>query len=366
MVAGPDYPASLTKNLLEMFADAEMQILALIAKRVAVGIDVPDWQMRQLNEQHRLRFELSRLIDALKTGSQAEISRAIDAAYSFGVARAGSELAAAGAAGAVDAIAFGGINLDAMTRLVDTAKAALGSSLLPIQSSAARIYADVVQQTGARMLTGVGTRRQAAALALKDWAKRGVTGFTDRAGRNWSLPTYAEMVARTSASQALQAGHIDRAVETGHDLLLVSDAPEECKLCRVWEGRIVSATGQTAPGSYQAKGTTYTVAGTVEQAKADGLFHPQCRHRTVVYLPGFTRRLRDTADLEGDKLRQSQRYRERMVRRYKREVAVLEPLGGPEWDAAKVKLRNYRAEFKDWREANGRKDLRYRTSLKAR
>lgn len=359
---GPDYPAQLTKALVELFADAEMQILTLIARRIAKGLDAVDWQVRQLAEAHRLRGELATLIRALQSGSADEIRIAIDAAYSYGVARAGSELRAAGTAAG---IAFGGIDLDAMTRLVDSAKAALGSALLPIQSSAQRIYADVVAQTAARMLTGVGTRRQAAALALQDWARRGVTGFVDQAGRNWSLPTYAEMTARTAASQALTAGHVDRLRETGHDLVMVSDAPEECALCRPWEGKVLSLSGSTPPGAHRRDGATFTVSGTLAQAVDGGLHHPNCRHREVLYLPGVTRRMTHTADPEGDRLRQQQRYRERMVRRYKRELAVAQEIDPAAGKAARARLAAYRKDFAAWREANGRKDLAYRESITA-
>lgn len=360
---GPDYPATLTKGLLELFADAETQMLRLIAKRLAKNLDVPGWQAGQVFEVHRLRRELSRLIDALRTGSEKEIARAIDAAYSFGVARAGSELAATGA---VDAIAFGGVNLDAVTRLADEAKRALGSTLLPIQSRAEAIYADVVQQTAGRMLAGVGTRRDAAKLALQDWARKGITGFTDKAGRAWSLPTYAEMVARTSASQALAAGHTDRLVETGHDLAIISDAPEECELCRPWEGRVVSLTGQTPPGAHTRNGHTFTVVGTLRQAIEAGYKHPNCRHTENLYLPGITRPYKRTADPEGDKLRQQQRYRERVIRRKKREVAVLEELDPAAAKVARRNLNDYRAGYRDWLDQYGRKRLNYREQLGAR
>lgn len=360
---GPDYPAQLTKRLMEMFADAEQQILTLIAARVAMGIDAVDWQVRQLNEAHRLRIEVAKLAAALKAGSEAEIARAIDAAYSFGVARAGSQLSAAGT---VDAIAFGGIDLDAMSRLADTAKKSLGSVLLPIQSQASRIYSDVVGQTASRMLAGVGTRRQVAAMALKDWAQRGVTGFVDKAGRNWSLQSYAEMTARTSAAQAMNAGHTDRLVETGHDLVMVSDAPEECYLCRPYEGKVFSLTGATPAGSYSKNEQSYTVQGMLQSAIDGGLHHPNCRHREVAFLPGFTRRMKDTADPEGDKLRQSQRYKERRVRQLKREAAVANEIDPVSGKAANVKLRAYQKDFKAWREINGRKNLAYRTSLTAR
>lgn len=362
MPVSPDDAATLAKGLLELYADAEMKLLELIGHAVADGIDGADWRERQLLAVQRLRRQTRQLVADLEAAGDQAARDAIMAAYNRGAAAAGVDLAGVNgyAAGA-----FGGVDTAATSALITAAQGQIKASGLLIQSQQSAIYRDVVQHVAGRMLTDGLTRRKASWEAMQTWADRGVTGFQDAAGRNWSMSAYAEMVARTSASQAIIQGHQDRLVDAGHDLVMISDAPEECELCRPWEGQVLSMTGATRAGTYTDEdGGRYTVAGTVSQARAAGLFHPNCRHRTVLFLPGITEPLKDTADPDGDRLRQQQRYKERRIRTLKRRANTAKTLDPDAARKANGQLRAAQAEFKQWREANGRKDLSYRTSIR--
>jgi hypothetical protein len=94
----------------------------------------------------------------------------------------------------------------------------------------------------------------------------GLDSLIDKAGRSWSLDRYTEMLIRTKTVEARNRGLINRVLENGYDLVQVSDHMGECDLCRPWEGRILSLTGQT-------KGYP-----TLAEAESQGLFHPNCRH----------------------------------------------------------------------------------------
>lgn len=111
------------------------------------------------------------------------------------------------------------------------------------------------------------SRIQAAQKALDDLASQGITGFTDRAGRNWDLTSYVEMATRTAVSNAwddMQAGAM---IRSGMDLVLVGTHSTEgsCPHCLPWLGRELSLTGATA--GYP----------TLNEAKATGFRHPNCR-----------------------------------------------------------------------------------------
>src|SRR5699024_2406909 len=63
-------------------------------------------------------------------------------------------------------------------------------------------YRDVIAQTTPGLLLGMDTGRQAQARAWRELRRRGVTGFTDKAGRRWNLATYVEMATRTASHRA--------------------------------------------------------------------------------------------------------------------------------------------------------------------
>lgn len=362
MPVSPDFAAGLAKSMADLFGDAEVALLQLIARRLARGIDEPSWADRQLLAVHDVLGGAQRLAQALSTRSESTLSEIIKTAFNRGAALAGTDLAAAGVH---RGIAFGGVNLRAVQALVDTQQRSLTPIGLKIQSQAGSVFQQVVQTVAGQMLTGTATRRTATVNALNLFTERGVTGFQDRAGRNWDMTGYAEMVARTAASQAIVQGHVDQLSAAGFDLVMVSDAPEECKLCRPFEGAILSLDPAARKGVMKRDGATFVLAGSLADATKNGLFHPNCRHRTVIFIPGVTKRLRDTADPEGDALRQKQRAYERRVRELKRKAAVaveLDPTS-PETARIKAQLKAKQAEFKTWRDANGRKNLAYRTQV---
>ena len=94
----------------------------------------------------------------------------------------------------------------------------------------------------------------------------GLSSLIDKGGKEWTLDRYTEMLIRTKTVEARNAGLSNRILENDGDLVEVSSHGSECELCGPWEGQILSLTGKT-PGY-----------PTVDEATADGLFHPNCRH----------------------------------------------------------------------------------------
>ncbi|WP_237350168.1 phage minor capsid protein, partial [Prescottella equi] len=73
-----------------------------------------------------------------------------------------------------------------------------------IPGNSERLYQDVVSRVQVRDVpTAGGTRLDAVQEALNHLTKRGITGFRDNRGRNWSLTSYLEMKSRTIVNQTL-------------------------------------------------------------------------------------------------------------------------------------------------------------------
>lgn len=379
MPVSPDYAANLAKEILAIYGEAEETLLIKIAARLARGIDQPGWADTKLLEIQALRAETEAVIEALQSGSADAVEKALKIGYNRGIALAGTDMVDSGAP---QAVAFTRVNERAVTALVDATTQQLDTTGLRIRRWSLDVFADVIQQSTSQVVVGVDSRREAARKAMMRFAKRGVTGFVDKAGRGWDLASYAEMSIRTSASQAMVQGHVDKLVENGYDLVMVSNAPEECKICRPWEGKVLSLTGNTkgkvSGANLRGSGTvTVTVDHTLKDAIAAGLFHPNCRHSTSLYQVGVTKPLVRTADLEGDKLRQRQRLLERNVRSSKQELAALrgfeQGYQGPRPNPFTADVKALRAKVSDQRdrlssfiEENDRKNLSYRTSLVSR
>jgi hypothetical protein len=194
-----------------------------------------------------------------------------------------------------------------------------------------------------QVLLGTLTRRQAAQAALNDFARKGVTGFVDQRGRGWNLTSYIEVAVRTATAHAAVAAHIDRLQAYGMDLVIVSNAPAECSMCRPFEGKVLSLSGTTI-GTIDGAGGVRVYASMAE-ATAAGLWHPNCRHSAALYQPGVTKPYGPTADPEGDAARQKLRYLERQVRSWKREQAVALDDAAARRSGAQV--RAYQSKIRD-------------------
>lgn len=110
-------------------------------------------------------------------------------------------------------------------------------------------------------------------------ARSGIS-IVDKAGRKWGAGRYAEMVARTKNVESANNGMMNQLIKNDFDLVQVTDHSGECPLCRPFERTILSITGNTT--SYKGEPIK-----SVEQARAEGLFHPNCKHRLVPFHPEF-------------------------------------------------------------------------------
>ena len=356
----PDDAATLAKGVQEMYAEAETLLLQRIANALAAGSDAPEWVEQKLMNIHFLQRQMDKILADLAKGVPGAVEKAVGFAYNRGIATAGAELTSVGLIhGAFNAVQPTG----AVTALVAETMRFIEPAQFQIRRAAIDIYQQVITQVTAQTALGAATRREASRLALTRFAKQGITGFRDTRGRRWNMASYAEMAVRSSTASAMLQGHTDRIQELGVDTVVVSDAPEECRICRPFEGKVLSLSGRDV-GKRLSDGRK--VHASLTEAKRAGLYHNNCRHSHSIYLPGITKPPKDTADPEGNALREKQRAYERRIRELKRETAIAESYGDAEARAAKGKLRAKQQEFTAWREANDRKNLSYRTNLKAR
>lgn len=215
-------------------------------------------------------------------------------------------------------------------------------------------YQQIISTPAALNATGVLTRRKATQDALNGFAARGIDGFTDKAGRTWHIDTYAEMATRTGAAHALRTAYEGELIARGEDLVLVTGNTYTCRLCAPWQDKVLSLTGMYPAGTHRlpsAVGDGYVtvhVAGTLEEARAAGLHHPNCTHSEGLYLPGATviepgtMGVRDAETYEAS---QKQRALEREIRKHKR--LLVAAITGEAESKARATIRGYQAQIRE-------------------
>ncbi|MFF3622340.1 phage minor capsid protein [Streptomyces sp. NPDC002467] len=330
MPVSPALAEDLAARVRELYDEAEGVLLEKLAAALESDIESLRWAELKLAAVGNLRTAVEEIAAALQDDTTGAVAEALAEAYGRGRQAAVAEL------GALDI----GRELAARHTLpnaaaVDRLAASYARDTRPLYQRITRAVLDafrsiVARVSGAQLLTGI-TRREASQRALDRFADRGITGFVDSAGRRWDMASYAEMAVRSVTARAAIEGHIDALGEIGATLVIVSDAPLECPLCRPWEGEILSLGGDSGPHTVRARheghadGRTVAVhvVGSLTEARAAGLFHPNCRHSLSAYLPGVSTRPPHHAT-PGTSYEDTQRQRaiERHIRAWKRRQAA--------------------------------------------
>jgi hypothetical protein len=367
----------LASEVARLYEDAETALLERIARALEADIESPRWAELKLAAVGNLRTAVETVTDALQQDTDGKVREALVKAYNRGRQAAVAEL------GALDI----GRELVARRTLpnapaVDRLAASMARDTRPLYQRVTRAVVDayrrVVARASGNILLGTLTRRQAAQRALDQFAGRGITGFVDRAGRNWDMASYAEMAVRSVTARAAVEGHIDAVAEVGIGLVIVSDAPLECPLCRPWEGEVLTLNGPSGPQALRVEHTeqpsglfapTRTVvvhtAGSLIEARAAGLFHPNCRHSLSAYFPGVTTRPQAPPHPRGATYEdtQQQRYLERQVRAWKRKAAAA--MDDAARRKANARVREYQARIRQLTADKGLKRKSAREQISA-
>ncbi len=364
-MTAPDPGASAA--VASLYADAESHLIALIASHLDRGIDAPDWALRQLQDIGRLSAAAQGLLTELSPIVAATIDAALGQEIATGVRLADAEISRAGFVTPAPAAPTATVvNTAAVAALANETVQVVTGTHHSILSSTMDAYRRIIADTTGQSLTGVQTRRQVLQTALNRFARDGLTGFTDRAGRRWRPDTYADMALRTSAFRAQTAGHQQRLRQRGFDLVVVSHHRNPSPQCQPFEGKILSLSGATPNGEQRVDGvrgrTTVRVKASLDEARAKGFQHPNCRHRYTLLVPGARVPQPEPYDPQGYKDEQRLRYLERKVREAKRvEAAALSPA---DQAAARARVRAIQAQIRHHVDRTGVARKRFREQVR--
>lgn len=316
MAVEKDISEALMNDVLMIYSDAEDKMLKAVAKRVARGITTDGWNEQKLQDTQLLKKEIESVISNTTKMSSARVSKGIIDSYKSGKMSVGGKKG-------THATILDDIDIPMnLKMLVLATNKLLDNASFQVLRNANDAYQEVMAHATTGLLSGVDTRIQASQKMLNEFARKGISSFVDKSGRNWSLSSYAEMSARTVGSHAALQGHIDRQLEVGEDLMKVSTIGTTCPICQRWQGVVLSISGNNP--KYHS----------VDSAKAAGLFHPNCKHTMGMYIPEldddseFGGKVEpDPLDMttrssERNKLIEKQRSNERQIRYWKQRKAV--------------------------------------------
>ncbi|QNA93253.1 MULTISPECIES: phage minor capsid protein [unclassified Microbacterium] len=364
-------------ELAERFTDAENVMLAEIARRARRIIMLEaDAQAADVVARMRISQELSierarayRDLQGLARQVVRDLREQDLAEWLIDIAAKEGEAAAAARlqlARRIPGRVFPGSSVQAVGALTLDLSSRLEALEQRILRFPQDVYQRVISETAPRVLLGAENYVLNQRQAVQRFLDRGITGFVDKSDRRWTIGAYAEMAGRTATARAWNDAGVWRMQQAGQNLVTVQGGYDACRACAPWIGKILSTDGSTGtivlPHATQDREVTITIHGTVEEARAAGWGHPNCRDRLTVYLPGLSV---PQADFEYNEAAEKERARhrelEREVRAAKRREATA--MDDIERRKAARDVTDAQAELREFARRTGRKRQSYREQL---
>ena len=256
------------RRLVKLFRQAEREIAARLAQLLSETDDKKKRSIRAIEQEQKA---VKKILKELLESSEKEAQLLVDHAFNGGLAVAKQELEAAGISEIV--VEMGGVN----SRALKVYSEQIYNRLAEVVQQASRTTTDIYQalKVDSAMAGAVGgydalgtVRRNMQKIS----AERGISAIIDKKGRSWTMATYCEMLTRTATAEIFHQAKTNEYLAHGEDLVLVTYHTPTCEKCSPWGGKVLSLTGETQ--GYP----------TMAEAKAAGLFHPNCRHTYSLYL----------------------------------------------------------------------------------
>lgn len=200
--------------------------------------------------------------------------------------------------------------------------------------SVRKVYQSIVQESVAKVITGLTTSDKAISETVMKWADKGFYGFTDSQGKHWKADTYARQVIKSTAWRVYREARTAPAEEMGIDTFYYHKKATAREMCAPLQHQIVTT------------GVARTEGGERILALADyGYGHPagcqgiNCTHEMTPYIPGvnykpdlpdYLKDLTPEEAIENANVQAKQRALERSIRKSKEFLHVAEKLGDSE------------------------------------
>lgn len=109
-----------------------------------------------------------------------------------------------------------------------------------LPKSVRKVYQGIIEETVAKVVTGLATPQKAISTTVIKWADKGFYGFTDKQGKQWRADTYARTVINSTSWRVYREARMAPAKELGIDTFYYSMKPAAREMCAPIQHQIVT------------------------------------------------------------------------------------------------------------------------------
>ena len=220
-------------------------------------------------------------------------------------------------------------------------------------------FLDILDKNATSAVIGAESRQRVVEQCIRQFNKKGIPAFVDKAGREWTPEAYVNMAVRNTVKNVADEVQNERFRDYGEDLIEIDSHKGARPKCAKDQGKIYSLSGKSGyTTDARGRRIKYYSWKDSSYGEPDGILGINCRHHKFVFIPGVNiQRYFPTEDMEeNDKLykqTQVQRALERSVRKQKRECMLFNKLGDQEaFEKAAIKLKGKEADLKSYVDKN--------------
>lgn len=355
-----------------VYIDLEARLMQNIARHLRdweQPIDTDRWLMQKLAEIGKLNKENIKIIAQMSGLSQTAAERMLNAMAEEAIQNTESGFQYLARQRLIGEVVDAGKSKNikrAMKNLRKQAKDSLNLTNTTMLHKAQEAFKTLVQNTAdealkimnnntAAVITGAESRQQALRKTIRQFNEKGITGFVDKRGRNWTPEAYVNMTMRTTAGSVANEVQTARCKDMGVNLIQIDSHSGARPKCAKDQGKIFSldnTSGMTE--DLNGRKIRYYPWNSSSYGEPDGILGINCGHHKWPFVPGVNiQRYFPTEDFEeNDRLykeTQVQRALERDVRKQKRECMMFDELEDKDaFEKSAVKLKSKEAILKDY------------------
>ena len=357
----PKYLEQLPDAILELYGQAEMDILADMARRISTydyWIPAADWQAQKLVEAGIMRDDIVSIMSKMTGKSQAELRKLMQ--------QAGSKTLTTD----TEIYESNGLTVptirdsEVLTNVLNAGFKATNQTMKNLTkttaNTATKQFEDTLDRAWMQINSGAIDGNAAIRSAIKNLSRQGIGAITYPTGHIDNIEVAVRRAIVTGVNQTCGQLQITLADEVGCDLVETTAHGGARPSHAEWQGKIFSRSGKSKKYPDFRQSTGYGTGA--------GLCGWNCRHSFHPFFGGSSRAYTDDTleDYEaknytynGEKMTeyeatQQQREIERNIRRWKRENVAMEAAGLDTTESA-YKIKQWQDKQKDFLAQTGLK-----------
>lgn len=308
------------------------------------------WQLEKLNEMHMLNEDNLKII-VERTGIAESLLRDVIENEGLKVYKDTKQQLEEDLGKSQDGKIRNGVT-DALEAYTQQAINDLNLINSTLPESIQTVFKSVVEQTVAQVVSGTKTSDRALHDTIMSWQKKGFTGFTDSAGREWRADSYARAIIKSTTYKVYNDMRTRPAEEMGIDTFYYSIKRTARAACSPLQGKIVT------------KGQGRVINGVIIYSLLDygfgtagGCLGVHCGHyltpfivgvNTAPELPDYIKDLTPEQAEENARIEAKQRALERNIRNHKERLHYATTMRDDDLiQAERLKVRMYQNKIKN-------------------